>query len=70
MNKIKIVFATNNKNKLSEIKDLISDNIEILSLEDINCFDDLPENQLTLEGNALEKANSVSYTHLTLPTTD
>lgn len=59
MNKIKIVFATNNKNKLSEIKDLISDNIEILSLEDINCFDDLPENQLTLEGNALEKANYI-----------
>lgn len=59
MNKIKIVFATNNKNKLSEIRDLISDNIEILSLEDINCFDDLPENQLTLEGNALEKANYI-----------
>ena len=59
MNKIKIVFATNNKNKLFEIRDLISDNIEILSLEDINCFDDLPENQLTLEGNALEKANYI-----------
>ena len=59
MNKIKIVFATNNKNKLSEIRDLISDNIEILSLNDINCFDDLPENQLTLEGNALEKANYI-----------
>ena len=59
MNKIKIVFATNNKNKLSEIRDLISDSIEILSLEDINCFDDLPENQLTLEGNALEKANYI-----------
>ena len=59
MNKIKIVFATNNINKLSEIRDLVTENIEILSLKDINCFDDLPENQLTLEGNALEKANHI-----------
>jgi XTP/dITP diphosphohydrolase len=42
MNKIKIVFATNNINKLSEIRDLVTENIEILSLKDINCFDDLP----------------------------
>ena len=37
MNKIKIVFATNNINKLSEIRDLVTENIEILSLKDINC---------------------------------
>ena len=56
---MKIVFATNNQNKLKEIKDLVPNNINIISLNDIECHDELPENQLTLEGNALEKANFI-----------
>ena len=53
---MKLVFATNNLNKLSEIRSLIPPQIEILSLKDINCKDDLPETCNTLEGNALQKA--------------
>ena len=56
---MKIVFATNNQNKLQEIKSLVPNNINIISLNDIECHDELPENQLTLEGNALEKANFI-----------
>jgi len=56
---MKIVFATNNQNKLQEIKNLVPNNINIISLNDIECHDELPENQLTLEGNALEKANFI-----------
>ena len=56
---MKIVFATNNLNKLQEIKSLVTNNINIISLNDIECHDELPENQLTLEGNALEKANFI-----------
>lgn len=57
---MKIVFATNNPNKLSEIKDLVPASIEILSLKEIECFDELPETRDTLEGNALQKAEYVS----------
>ena len=56
---MKIVFATNNQNKLQEIKSLVPNNINIISLNDIECHDELPENQLTLEENALEKANFI-----------
>ena len=56
---MKIVFATNNLNKLQEIKSLVPNNINIISLNDIECHDELPENKLTLEGNALEKANFI-----------
>ena len=56
---MKIVFATNNQNKLQEIKSLVPNNINIISLNDIEFHDELPENQLTLEGNALEKANFI-----------
>jgi XTP/dITP diphosphohydrolase len=56
---MKIVFATNNPNKLSEIKALVPETIEIVSLKDIGCFDELPETQNTLEGNALQKAQYV-----------
>jgi len=51
----KLVFATNNAHKLSEVKAILSD-YEIVSLSDINCFDDIPETADTLEGNALIKA--------------
>lgn len=56
---MKIVFATNNAHKLSEIKAILGDRIEILSLADIDCHDDIPETADTLEGNALIKAHWV-----------
>ena len=56
---MKLVFATNNLNKLSEIQSLVPEEIEILSLKDIDCNEDLPETSSTLEGNALEKATYV-----------
>lgn len=55
----KLVFATNNKKKLEEIRHIIGDRFKILSLEDINCHDEIPENQDTLVGNALQKARYV-----------
>ena len=59
---MKLVFATNNINKLSEINQLFPDKIEIMSLCDINCFEDIPETNPTLEENALQKAQFV-YKH-------
>jgi len=55
----KIVFATNNEHKLREIRAIIGDKIQILSLKDINCDVDIPETAETLEGNALIKARFV-----------
>ena len=54
-----LVFATNNAHKLSEIKAILGSDIEILSLADINCHEDIPETADTLEGNALIKARWV-----------
>ena len=56
---MKLVFATNNLNKLSEIKSLVPKDIEVLSLKDINCFEELPETNPTIEGNALQKAKYI-----------
>lgn len=53
---MKLVFATNNQHKLHEIKHLLDDSIELLSLNDIGCYDDIPEDQDTLEGNAAQKS--------------
>ena len=55
----KIVFATNNAHKLKEVREIIGDRCEILSLSDIDCHDDIPETASTLEGNALIKARWV-----------
>lgn len=55
----KIVFATNNSHKLDELKKIADGKLEILSLADIGCHDDIPENEDTLEGNALTKARWV-----------
>lgn len=52
----KIVFATNNKHKLSELRQLTQGCLDILGLEDIGCRDDIPETGLTLEDNARQKA--------------
>lgn len=55
----KIVFATNNAHKLQEIRQIVGNEIEILSLADIGCTDDIPETADTLDGNALMKARYV-----------
>ena len=60
--KNKLVFATNNAHKLEEIKNILGDKVEILSLADIDCHTDIPETADTLEGNARQKAMYV-YTH-------
>lgn len=57
--KQKLVIATNNAHKLSEIQAVVGDNFQILSLRDIECFDDIPEDSDTLEGNALQKAQYI-----------
>ena len=56
---MKLVFASNNQNKIKEIKSLLPEDIEILSLEDIGCVIDIPETADTIEGNALMKANFI-----------
>ena len=56
---MKLVFATNNPNKLSELQALVPNGIEILSLKDIDCNEELPETNPTLERNALQKAKYV-----------
>lgn len=55
----KLVFATNNKNKIKEVQSLLPKGFEVLSLEAIGCFEDIPETQPTIEGNALQKARHV-----------
>ena len=56
---MKLVFATNNRHKLEEISAIIGNKIEVLSLKDIGCCDDIPETADTFEGNALLKARYV-----------
>lgn len=56
---MKIVFATNNAHKLDEVKAILGDRLEILSLRDIGCEEDIPEDGKTLEENALQKARWV-----------
>ena len=56
---MKIVFATNNQHKLSEIRSILGDSIEVLSLKDIGCDVDIPETGTTLEENAMQKAQYV-----------
>lgn len=55
-----LVFATNNSHKLQEIREIIGSSIDILSLADIGCTDDIPETADTLSGNALQKARYVA----------
>ncbi len=57
--KSKLVFATNNAHKLEEVSQILGDNIELLSLKNIDCNDDIPETADTLEGNALLKARYI-----------
>lgn len=55
----KLVFATNNNHKLEEVRAILETSFNIVSLRDINCFDDIAETEKTLEGNALLKAGYV-----------
>ncbi|MDG1730592.1 MAG: non-canonical purine NTP diphosphatase [Algibacter sp.] len=56
---MQLVFATNNLNKIKEVQSLIPSNIKLLSLKDIGCFEDVPETQETIEGNATQKAEYI-----------
>ena len=57
---MKLVFATNNKNKILEVQQLLNDSVEIISLESIGCFEEIPETGDTIEENAIMKANYVT----------
>ncbi len=59
MKKHKLCFATNNAHKLEEVLAMLPAGMELQSLKEIGCSDELPENQRSLEGNALEKASYV-----------
>lgn len=56
---MKLVFATNNKHKLEEVRAILPPTVELVSLADIHCQDDIPETADTLEGNALQKAHYI-----------
>ena len=60
---MKIVFASNNKNKIFEIQSMLPNSIQILSLESIGCFEEIPETSETIEGNAILKANYVTQNY-------
>jgi XTP/dITP diphosphohydrolase len=57
---MKIVFATNNTNKILEIQSMLPESIEIISLESIGCHEEIPETADTIEENAIMKANYVT----------
>lgn len=57
---MKIVFASNNKNKINEISQQLPKTIEVVSLADIGCTEDIPETGQTIESNAIIKANYVT----------
>lgn len=57
---MKLVFATHNENKFKEVKVLLPQHIELLSLTDLDCHEDIPETATTLEGNAKIKADYVT----------
>ena len=53
---MKLVFATNNQHKLKELQEILGNEFELLSLKDIGCNEEIPEEQPTLEGNASQKS--------------
>lgn len=55
----KIVFATNNAHKLEEVRAILGNSIELITLRDAGITEDIPENEATIEGNALAKARYV-----------
>jgi XTP/dITP diphosphohydrolase len=59
MNISELIFATSNPNKVKEVNELLPDHIQVLSLKDIQFNDELPETQETIEGNAIQKAETL-----------
>ena len=57
---MELVFATNNKHKLQEVEQIIGEQFQLLSLMAINCHEEIPEEQDTIEGNASQKARYIS----------
>ena len=57
---MKLVFASNNAHKIAEIQAMLPPSIELVGLQDIGCFEDIPETASTLEGNAQLKADYVT----------
>lgn len=57
---MQIVFASSNKNKIIEIQSMLPESIQILSLEDIGCLEEIPETADTIMGNAILKADYVT----------
>ena len=57
---MKLVFATNNLNKLKEVQEMLPNSIELLSLKDINCNEEVDETENTLQGNAKLKADYIT----------
>ncbi|WP_281847984.1 non-canonical purine NTP diphosphatase [Olleya namhaensis] len=57
---MQLVFATNNQNKVKEVQNLIPSHIKLLSLKDIGCFEDVPETQPNIKGNAVQKAEYIN----------
>ena len=60
---MKLVFATHNDHKLREVQQLLPNSIQLLSLNDIGCYNEIPETGLTLEENAKIKADFVTQTY-------
>ena len=58
----KLIFATNNEHKLSEVRAILKDTYQVLSLNDINCHEDIPETADNMEDNARQKAQYI-YEH-------
>ena len=56
---MKLVFATNNKHKLDELQAILGDQFSLLSLKEIGCNEEIPEEQPTLEGNAKQKSSFI-----------
>ncbi len=57
---MKLVFATHNKHKLSEVQRMLPQGLTFLTLDEIGCFEDIPETSTTIEGNAIQKAQYIS----------
>jgi XTP/dITP diphosphohydrolase len=57
---MKLVFASNNLNKIKEIQSILNGSIQLLSLEEIGCQEEIPETADTIEGNAILKVNYVT----------
>lgn len=60
---MKLVFATNNTNKILELQSLLPESITIISLESIGCYEEIPETADTIEENAIMKANYISQNY-------